>query len=369
MLNIAIICSKGFGADGISSFIMNTYRHFNHHLIRCCVIYPKIIGDEAIAASMFKEMEENGDSNLQISKKEGLSSFIRRLYISFRKGTFDIVHVHGSSCSIALEMSVARLAGIHCIISHSHNTNSNHVLIHKILRPLVNGMATMRLGCGKAANHWMYGKKEAIVINNGIITDIYRFDAIARKQIRKELGIGDEVTVIGHVGGYNRQKNQQMLMYILKAIKAKKQSEDFCLISVGQGHTQKEVKQLASKLDVDGKVKFLGQRMDVPKLLNAMDMFFLPSLFEGFPIVAIEAQAAGLPLVVSDTITKEIELTDLVYRLPINNEAKAWAKMYYQIKCAKVNREKYASIVDKKGFDVRYSAQILQDIYIKCTTK
>lgn len=206
MLNLAIICSKGFGADGISSFIMNIYRHLNHHLIRCCVIYPKIIGDEAIAASMFKEMEENGDSNLQISKQEGLPFFIRRLYEIFRKGAFDIVHVHGSSCGIALEMSVARLAGVHCIISHSHNTTSNHILIHKILRPLVNGMADMRLGCGESANQWMYGKRESMVINNGIVTDAYRFDAITRKQTRKELGIGDEVTVIGHVGGYNRQK-------------------------------------------------------------------------------------------------------------------------------------------------------------------
>ena len=369
MLNLAIICSKGFGADGISSFIMNIYRHFDHHLIRCCLIYPKIIGDEAIATSLFKEMEENGDSNLQISKKEGIAFFIKKLYKSFCKGSFDIVHVHGSSCSIALEMLVARLAGVHCIISHSHNTTSNHVLIHKILRPLVNAMADIRLGCGEAANQWMYGKRESMVINNGIVTVDYRFDAIVRKQTRKELGIGDEVTVIGHVGGYNHQKNQQMLIHILKAIKSEKQSEDFCLISVGQGHTQKEVEQLASKLGVDEKVKFLGQRVDVPKLLNAMDMFFLPSLFEGFPIVAIEAQAAGLPLVVADTITKEVELTDLVYRLPINKGAKAWAEIYYQIKYAKVNRAKYASIIERKGFDVKHSAQILQYIYINCTAK
>ena len=86
-------------------------------------------------------------------------------------------------------------------------------MMHRILRPLVNAMADVRLGCGEAANRWMYGKRESVVIKNGIDTCLYRFDATTRIQVRKELGIGDEVTVIGHVGGYNRQKNQQMLMY------------------------------------------------------------------------------------------------------------------------------------------------------------
>ena len=238
-------------------------------------------------------------------------------------------------------------------------------MIHRILRPLVNAMADVRLGCGEAANRWMYGKRESVVIKNGIDTCLYRFDATTRIQVRKELGIGDEVTVIGHVGGYNRQKNQQMLMYILKAIEAKNPSKDFCLISVGRGHTQKDVEQLASKLGVDGKVRFLGQRTDVPKLLNAMDMFFLPSLFEGFPIVAIEAQTAGLPLVIADTISKEVELTNLVHWLPIDKGAEVWAEKYYQIAHTKVNRVQYAPIVERKGFDARHSAQILQDIYVK----
>lgn len=365
MLNLAIVCSKGFGTDGISSFIMNVYRHIDHHLIRCCLIYPKVIGNEAIAVSFFNEMERNGDSYLLIPKKNGLPSFVKKLYGSFRKRGFEIVHIHGSSCGIALEMAVARLAGVHSIICHSHNTTSDHVMMHRILRPLVNAMADVRLGCGEAANRWMYGKRESVVIKNGIDTCLYRFDATTRIQVRKELGIGDEVTVIGHVGGYNRQKNQQMLMYILKAIEAKNPSKDFCLISVGRGHTQKDVEQLASKLGVDGKVRFLGQRTDVPKLLNAMDMFFLPSLFEGLPIVAIEAQTAGLPLVIADTISKEVELTNLVHWLPIDKGAEVWAEKYYQIAHTKVNRVQYAPIVERKGFDARHSAQILQDIYVK----
>ena len=170
MLNLAIVCSKGFGTDGISSFIMNVYRHIDHHLIRCCLIYPKVIGNEAIAVSFFNEMERNGDSYLLIPKKNGLPSFVKKLYGSFRKRGFEIVHIHGSSCGIALEMAVARLAGVHSIICHSHNTTSDHVMMHRILRPLVNAMADVRLGCGEAANRWMYGKRESVVIKNGIDT-------------------------------------------------------------------------------------------------------------------------------------------------------------------------------------------------------
>ena len=130
MLNLAIVCSKGFGTDGISSFIMNVYRHIDHHLIRCCLIYPKVIGNEAIAVSFFNEMERNCDSYLLIPKKNGLPSFVKKLYGSFRKRGFEIVHIHGSSCGIALEMAVARLAGVHSIICHSHNTTSDHVMMH-----------------------------------------------------------------------------------------------------------------------------------------------------------------------------------------------------------------------------------------------
>ena len=362
IINIAIICYKGFGADGISAFIMNTYKYFDHKKIHCTMIYPTIIGDEKIAEAKLSEFAVNGDDFICIPKTNGIFDYFYKLRFFLKKQKFDAVHIHGSSASIILETLAAKSAGIKTLYAHSHNTTGNHILIHKICRFILNRLVSGPLACGVDAGHWMYGKKKSFqVIPNGIELSKYKFRKDVRNDVRKHLNINDNQILIGHVGGFNSQKNQKFLIDFANLVK--KRNLNIHLILIGKGFMLDSVKQYANTLNVMEYVSFLGQRTDVNELMMGMDAFFLPSLFEGFPIVGVEAQASGLPTFMSNSITKEAAMTDLVCWLPIDEGPECWLDSLQQWK-SKKDRCAYINEVANYGFDVESSAALLQKIYL-----
>lgn len=363
-MKVVIICYKGFGADGISSFILNNYRHFDHRRLKCSLIYPRIIGKEDIAKQYLKEFADNGDATYHISKDCGVLRYFRELSSILTSGKYDVAHIHGSSGSIVLEMMAAKYAGIKKIFPHSHNTTGSHVVIHKLCVPMVNWLSTRRLACGMEAGKWMYGEKAFTIVPNGIDTDCYRFDEDRRVKLRSAMNISDDEMVIGHVGGFNHQKNQQFMVRLAKYIETQNPNLKFRMLLIGRGYMLEQTKALAKELQVCDKVYFLKQRTDVADLLQAMDVFFLPSLFEGFPIVGIEAQTAGLPTLMSSTISKEAELTDLVTWLPIDQGSECWYKALSDLKINSHDRKCYADKVAQKGYRIIETAHELQNIYL-----
>ena len=288
-------------------------------------------------------------------------SYSRHLYHYLKQARIDVMHVHGSSAAILMEMVVAKFAGVSKIVSHSHNTQGNHNIIHKILRPMVNWFADKKLACGELAGQWMYGKNgKFTIIPNCIDTVKYHYNENIRNEVRKELAIDENTLVIGHVGMFTEIKNQSFLIHLMEMIKQQGHS-NVMLLLVGHGPLMKSVENKSDNLGLSDNVLFLGNRNDVNRIMMAMDIFCLPSLFEGFPIVSVEAQASGLPTLLPSNISPEVGITDLVKLFPLDDPS-VWLRELENTKCNK-KRGIYATKIRGAGYDVSHSASMIEEAY------
>lgn len=363
-MQVALVCNSTFGTDGISMFVLNNHRNYKHENVRYHLIYSSIHVPERIVDGYLRDFEKEGDKAVLIPKENGLMTYAFNLYRYLRSEKIEVLHVHGSSSAVLLELVVATIAGVKKTISHSHNTRGNHVHIHKILRPLVPLFADKLLACGENAGRWMYGKKKNfIIIPNSVQTSQFKFDEAIRQKMRDVLGLADDDLVIGHVGTFTDVKNQLFLLKILKALKNIKEDKHYKLVLIGHGPLFDHVKNESVKMGLADNVLFLGIRSDISQLMMMMDVFCLPSKYEGFPIVAVEAQAAGLPFLYSSTISGEINLTNLTKSLPIDKGVDVWAKAIMHMTNQHHDRNKYADLIRNKGYDIECSARRMEALY------
>lgn len=216
--------------------------------------------------------------------------------------------------------------------------------------------------CGEESGKWLYGEKNKsrfIMLNNAIDAASYTYDLSKREELRRQLGLADEL-VIGHVGRFNPQKNHPFLLDIFAALLKKEPSA--ILLLVGGGENMLKIQAKAHALGIAEHVRFLGVRSDVADLMQAMDVFVFPSLYEGLGIVLIEAQAAGLPCVVSDTIPREAYLTDLVTAEKLSSSVETWADNILEKR--NFPRTDRRAEIAAHGFDITTEAVKLQEFYI-----
>ena len=365
-MQVALVCNSAFGTDGISMFILNNHRHFKREGIRYHLIYSSIHSPRDVVEDYVKDFMKDGDKAMFIPKANGLIKYAWELYRYLCKENIEVLHVHGSSSAILSEIVVAKMVGVKKIIVHSHNTRGNHIIIHKILRPSVNWLVDEKLACGDLAGKWMYGKHcKFTIVPNCIDTKKYKFNENIRKETRNELGIDEGTIVIGHIGMFTEIKNQKFLLHLIDNLKGKGNS-DYKLLLIGHGPLIEEVQKESELMGLINDVTFLGSRNDVSRILMAMDVFCLPSFYEGFPIVAVEAQASGLPCVLSKNITQEICITDLVKLLPIENSQSLWIEeieKFLNIPKLKERRSFYAENIKNAGYDISRSVSILESTY------
>lgn len=211
------------------------------------------------------------------------------------------------------------------IVVHSHSGSTDKARLHKLCKPFLNFMVKGCVACSRvAAEHMFSGKRQnCMVMPNAIDAAAYRFDPELRREVRQELGLGDALTVC-HVGRISMEKNPMRLVDIFEAVHEKK--PDAILLSVGGGKLMEAFSAYIAEKGLNDSVRRLGVRKDVARILQAADVFVLPSLYEGLPISLLEAQAAGLPCVVSDTISHETFVTERVYALPLSLSAAEWAE-------------------------------------------
>ena len=210
------------------------------------------------------------------------------------------------------------------IVVHSHNGDTDKVRLHRLCRPVLGLMTKGRVTCSDEAGLHMFGRtgEDILFIPNAIDAANYAWDPAAREAKRAELGLGDRLTVC-HVGRISRQKNPIFLLDIFAAVR--KKHPDAVLLSVGEGEMSGEFDAAIAGKGLSGSVLRLGRRDDVPGLLQAADVFLLPSLYEGLSIALLEAQAAGLPAVASDAVSPQTVITDLVELCPLTDSPEAWA--------------------------------------------
>lgn len=357
-MKLLIIPSGGIGLDGITMSIMNYYRLFNREEISTTFIATKIKCEKVYYKSFCREIKNNGDSIVELDRKKNTIIYFISLLKLMRKNNYDIVHVHGSSSLLAIELLAAKISGIKARIVHSHNTTCSHKFLHRIFMPLLNNLPTCRLACGYDAGKWLFREKEFIILKNGIEVEKFIYNKFLRENIRDELNISRK-KVIGHVGSFNEQKNHTFLIDIFNELI--KYDEDYMLILIGDGENRSCIQNKVELLGIEEKVMLLGRRDDIPNLLQAMDIMVLPSIYEGLPLVAIEWQAMGLPVFISDSVTSEVKLTDLMTFISLDSKVSEWANIIN----SSINYNRYSRIneIMESGYDINTNYTELINLY------
>lgn len=279
---------------------------------------------------------------------------------------YDIIHAHGNSATLTLEMLAGKLAGCKLRIAHSHNTSCSAKLIDKIFRPLFYTLCNGRMACGIEAGKWLFKDRDFTVLNNGIDTERFKYNQEWRTKIRTELGIPEDEILIGHVGNFDYSKNHD---FILETFKVLANTNDKSkLILLGSGAAREKYEGIAKNYGLIDRIIFAGSVSNVNEYLSAIDIIFMPSRFEGLPLTLVEEQAAGLACVVADTITRQADMTGNVIFLPLTVSTEAWAKMLQSNLTFASNRQKKSlsaiNTIRQNGYDIKAEAIKLRQFYI-----
>src|SRR5450830_1193044 len=300
---------------GVETLLLNYYTHMDRNRFTFdFVVHGKNIG---VLEPVFEGM---GSTVFHIpTKREGVVKNLLAMNHVISNGHYDIVHAHQGAIG-AFPMLFAKRAGVRSRITHSHVAQPQgsilHRLVDKALLPWLKIYSTDWFACGSDAGSNLWGAEEVQngkvhIMKNAIDIDKFAFSREVRDRVRQELHMEGKF-VIGCVGRLSYQKNHEFLIGIFRDIHEKDNDARLCL--VGRGELEHDIREQVQKLGLNDAVQFLGVRNDVPQLLQAMDVFVLPSRYEGLPIAFIEAQAAGLACFGSDSgVPREAAVTDLMH--------------------------------------------------------
>lgn len=348
---------------GAENMIMNLYRNIDRDKIQFDFLVhtnEKCFFDD--------EIEKLGGKIYRVPYYNMLN------YSSYKKALNDffkshpeiaIVHGHLGSCAY-IYLKVAKKYGCRTI-AHSHNSKPDKInaknTLYKLFSIKTRSVADYFIGCSIKAGQYRYGKKivnsdRFTVLKNAIDTPKFAYDEKTRSEVRNEFNLTDNY-IIGHIGRFNTVKNHTFLIDILAEL-VKKDNRVVAML-VGGGDLQPQIEEKVKKLNLRDNVIFTGVRSDANRLLQAMDCFVFPSLYEGLPVTLIEAQAAGLPCIVSDVITKEVQITEQVKYLPLD-DPKKWCDAIAKEK-ANIIRLNSTEIISESGYDIHDTAEWLTDFY------
>lgn len=345
---------------GIESFLLNLYSMINREKFQFDFVTT------AEKAAYGEQLKKLGGNIYKVSDYKNILNYksdIRNLL----KNNYDVVHVHKNSATNIIPLLEAKRVGGSKIIVHSHNTSPSRGritgVLHKINQNKLYALTDYHLACSRVAGKWMYGEKNFEVIRNGIDVAKFIFDDNKRRDIREKFGILENSIVIGNVGRFTEQKNQMRLLDIFHEIVQCK--PDSKLLLVGDGPLKKKCKEKARDLGIDRNVIFLGNRSDVNDLMQAMDVFVMPSLFEGLPIAAVEAQASGTYLFLSDTISSETEISKNVSWFTLNQSDEEIARMIVKrgVPNESVRLQSNLDVI-KSGFAMTTTSKRMEEIYL-----
>lgn len=357
----------GRNQGGIETYLYKIARNINRENFHLFFM------DETGGNACFrKELEALGAVFFDITPRR--VSFMKNrkdLEMIFAKNQIDILHFNCNSLSYIAPVNFALKHNIKIVL---HSRNSQSVLLSRILHKINffrlnsnNNHDIKQIAVSKVAGEWMFGKKSNFeIFNNGIEIDRFRFSHCDRETKREELNLVGK-HVYGNVGAFLEAKNHRFIIDIFKEIASK--DENVILLLIGDGPLRKPVEQKVKELQLSNKVFFLGIRSDIPQIMMAMDCLIFPSLYEGFPNVILEAETTGLPIVMSDVITKEVVLLDSCRQLSLEKSAEKWADecigMIKQMDANgnKWNRAAAADRISEAGFSVRDEVNKIENMY------
>lgn len=359
-IRIAHIIGKWLGG-GVEAVVMNYYRHIDKEKVQF-----DFICDEDSTDIPYEEIEKLGGKVILVPQYQKIFRYNKELEKVFKQGDYKVVHSHINTLSI-FPLRIAKKVGIPTRIAHSHSTtNKKEVkknILKQILRPFSKVYATKYFACSELAGRWLFGDKEfdkgnVYILNNAIDIDKFKFNEEKRKEKRKELEIDDDTLVIGHIGRFVAQKNHTFLIDIFNEVH--KQNKNSILLLVGQGPLREEIEQKVKRLNLEKTVRFLGQRNDCNELYQVFDVFLLPSLYEGLPVVGVEAQAAGVKCIFSENTTSEVKKIEKTEIMKVSEGASSWSSVI-----RKNIGDKDRRVREICGFEIKVEMKRLEKIYIK----
>ena len=345
---------------GLETMLMNYDRHIDRSLVQFDFLEHR----DAVT-DYDREIMELGGKIHRLPRLNPLSPGYRKALDRFftEHPEYRIVHVH-LDCMSGIPLQYAKKNGVPVRIAHAHNSNevkNAKYPLKLIYKQYIPKYATHFFACGEDAGKWIFSGHDYSILNNAIDSVSFVFDESTRETYRHMLGVDQGTLLVGHVGRISPQKNHTFLIDIFSELV--KLHPDSKLLLVGQGDLEQMIREKVEALGLSKRVIFAGVRSDVNALMQAMDVFAFPSLFEGLPLVAVEAQAAGLPCVVSDCVPRECEKTQgLVTFLPLEAGAERWAEQI--LSTARIERRDTSDQIKASGFDIRENAAALQQFYL-----
>lgn len=356
----------GADAGGISTVVLNYYRVLDRTKIHFDIaVTTDMIGQNAA------EMEKLGAKIYRLPlKSTGLKTFDSALTELLKSGNYQAVHVHENETSY-VALRIAKKVGIPQRIAHAH-TSSPYTSLKGELRRLSGCIlnyhyATNVIGCGQLAGERVFGRfnmkrSKACVLPNAIDSEKFCFDAQIRAEVRREFGVEDNF-VVGMVGRLSDQKNYGKALDIMKAYR--KTNPNAILLCAGNGELENVIRKWILENKMSSYVRLLGRRADVNRLYMAFDILLMPSKFEGFPVAAVEAIGEGLPVLLSDTITKELKNCRNVFYLPLH-DTRPWLDKLELVSGQDMTDRSYGrEQLKKNGLDIHDTAKQLENIYLK----
>lgn len=283
----------------------------------------------------------------------------------------EYVAIHGHYYTLsALYLAVAKTRGFR-VIAHAHSSvpGWRGLLIKAFNLPL-RYFANETLACSSSAGDFLFGryagrKRRTVILRNAIDAAKYEYNPTMRHKMRESLGVADKF-VVAHVGRFDPVKNHAFLLDVF--LEVKRINSQAVLLLVGKGNLKSELQEAAAHLGIGDDVKFLGSRPDVHEMLQAADVFCFPSLYEGLGIAAIEAQASGLPTIISDRLPKELRITDLVQAVSLDSPPAHWAKIVTEAPRGTFQRRSTLKDVQGAGYDIAQNVDELLRIYLERNT-
>lgn len=356
---------------GQETFIMNVYRNID----RSKVQFDFLISEKKKCDYEDEIAALGGKVYRTITKKSGVLRFVKTTNKILKeiRIQYKIAHIHTSSQLNAIAWLFTDIRKIPTRIVHSHNSmNDDDVKgnIRRFFSLIISKLFTFRFACSEVAGAWLFGnhkmkRKSVRIIRNGVDAGRFAYNEGSRQKIRQELNITDNF-VIGHIGRFNKQKNHAFLIDIFHELY--KLDSESRLILVGGGELEGDIRQKVRMLGLEDAVLLLGLRTDINDIMSSIDVFLLPSLYEGLPVVGIEAQASGVRSVISDTITGELDITGLIDFVSLDDPPKHWAERILEYKEGYERKNMHAA-VSGAGYDMVITAKEIEAFYLEAYFK
>ena len=356
MRKVLVISTIGIGYEGISSVIYNFLSNIHSKEIAVDVAVYK-----NIRPTVLKDFEKVAGIKYVQNRKQSFLGYVCDLKRLLPE--YSVVHINGNSSTMLIEYYMAKICGVKHIILHNHSASTGHPWFNEITKPLIRNANAIKLACSPQSGDWLFGTDNYEILSNAIAVSRFSYNEAYRNQVRSSLNI-DGAYFVGHIGHFTPIKNHEFIIDVFSELV--KVRHDAILGLVSDGPSYDKIKKMVEDRNLSNKVLFLGRQDKPERFYSAFDSFLFPSISEGFGLVAIEAQASGLPVLASTGVPLSTKCSNIILYKDLSAGAEEWAKELLKISNRKIDRGNpcWRKNIEEKGLDITQQAKQLLSIYL-----